>query len=71
MSRKLAIERMCRQCIYDPHAGGTWRQQTEECPSTTCPLWRYRPRSASPRAPRAPIDAGKPADPGAGIDDLL
>ena len=46
MSRKAAIEAMCKACIYDPWGGGgTWRQQTEACTSGNCPLYPYRPLS--------------------------
>lgn len=45
-SRTKAIEAMCKHCIYDDGAGnGTWRQQTEACTSTTCPLYEWRPLS--------------------------
>ena len=43
MSRTSAINDKCRDCIYDPLAGGTWRQQTEACRSKSCALWPYRP----------------------------
>lgn len=45
-SRQWAINQKCRDCIYDPHGGGgTWRQQVEACPSSTCALWDFRPKS--------------------------
>lgn len=49
MSRSKAIADFCKMCIFDPKSGmGTWRQQTESCPSVkSCPLWPYRPKSAS------------------------
>jgi len=34
---------MCRQCIHDPHASGTWREQVGICRCTDCALWRFRP----------------------------
>jgi hypothetical protein len=41
-----AVNAKCRQCIYDPKSGlGTWRQQTQGCTVTQCPLWPYRPMS--------------------------
>lgn len=49
MSRKKAIDEMCKQCIYDGSGNGSWRKQTEECPSDgvrtkhKCPLWDFRP----------------------------
>jgi hypothetical protein len=39
------IDEMCKQCIYDPQAGGTWRKQVEDCPCFDCPLYDKRPRS--------------------------
>lgn len=53
VSRKAAIDEMCRSCIYDPMAKGmgTWRQQVEDCKSdgidgrSKCPLWDFRPVS--------------------------
>ena len=45
-TRQQAINAMCKQCIYDPRGGdGTWRQQTEACDVTSCPLHEYRPVS--------------------------
>jgi hypothetical protein len=47
-SMRAAINAMCKACIYDPIGGqGTWRQQTEACTSKSCPLYDYRPVSAS------------------------
>jgi hypothetical protein len=44
MSRTKAINDKCKDCIYDPLAGGTWREQVESCRSEhTCALWPYRP----------------------------
>lgn len=43
-----AIDAKCKDCIYDPSAGlGSWRQQTEGCTSTACPLYHLRPVSAT------------------------
>jgi hypothetical protein len=45
-SMRRAINEMCRDCIYDPVAGlGNWRQQTQACGITKCPLWPLRPIS--------------------------
>lgn len=42
------INAMCASCIYDPQPGnGNWRQQTEACTSTACPLFEVRPVSKS------------------------
>lgn len=47
-SLRRAINEMCRECIVDPiGGGGTWRQQIEACTATKCPLYEYRPVSAS------------------------
>jgi hypothetical protein len=44
MSRTRAINDKCKDCIYDPLAGGTWREQVEMCRSEkTCALWPFRP----------------------------
>ena len=42
-TRGTAIAAHCRQCIHDPAAFGTWREQTAICPTTDCALWRFRP----------------------------
>jgi hypothetical protein len=42
-SLKAAVENMCKQCIYDTSADGTWRQQVENCSSTECALYDVRP----------------------------
>jgi hypothetical protein len=48
MSRTKAINDMCKMCIYDHKAPGTWREQVEACTSVnSCPLWPYRPVSVS------------------------
>ena len=48
MTRAQAIAAKCRECIHDPNASGTWREQVATCGCTDCPLWRYRalPRHA-------------------------
>ncbi len=48
-SRKRAIELFCKECIFDSHAAGTWREQVADCPAKNCPLFHFRPR-ARPRA---------------------
>ena len=47
LTRQQAINAKCKECIYDPLAGGTWRMQTGACEITDCALWPYRPRSRS------------------------
>lgn len=45
MSLRAAIDAKCRECGYDAKCGaGTWREQVEACPATTCPLYPVRPR---------------------------
>jgi len=59
MSRAEAIATKCRQCIYDPIAAGTWREQVATCGCPDCPLWSYRPlpRNSPPwLASREPSD---------------
>lgn len=45
-SMRAAINRHCKDCIYDPLAGGTWRQQVEACTFTDCALYPLRPVSS-------------------------
>lgn len=41
------VNAKCCECIYDDLGGnGTWRQQTEACVATDCPLWVIRPTSS-------------------------
>lgn len=40
-----AVNEKCKDCIYDPLAGGKWRQQVDACTDTACPLWPVRPRA--------------------------
>jgi len=44
-SLRRAVNLMCKDCVYDDHESGNWRQQTEGCTSLTCPLWNFRPVS--------------------------
>ena len=41
-----SINEMCKQCIYDPKAEGTWRKQIEDCTAKDCALYPVRPTSA-------------------------
>ena len=43
MSLRKAINRKCRECIYDQRGPGTWRQQVSGCTSINCPLHPVRP----------------------------
>lgn len=42
-TRGQAIAAKCRECIHDPMAAGTWREQVAACCCTDCPLWAFRP----------------------------
>jgi len=42
-SYKTAIKHMCKACVYDPQAKGTWREQVQDCSCPTCPLYDFRP----------------------------
>ena len=42
-SLKKCVDEKCKQCTYDPSSPGSWRQQTENCTVTSCPLWEVRP----------------------------
>ncbi len=48
MSLRKAIDGKCRDCIYDPDAPGSWRQQTHSCNDTSCPLHAVQPKAAKP-----------------------
>ena len=41
-SLRLAIDSMCRDCIFDPVMPGTWRKQVEDCTISGCPLYPVR-----------------------------
>lgn len=49
-TRGAAIVAKCKDCIHDPAAAGTWREQVAVCSCIDCPLWRFRPlpRNAPP-----------------------
>jgi hypothetical protein len=48
-SLRKAVNDMCKTCIYDPNAGGTWLQQVTACTAGEkgCPLFVVRPTSKS------------------------
>lgn len=56
-SLRNAINDKCRDCIYDPLAGGTWRAQVEMCTVTRCPLYPVRPVTEATREHRAKMRA--------------
>ena len=48
MSLRKRIDQNCKECIYDPTAPGTWRQQVFLCSAKSCPLWIVRAKPTSP-----------------------
>ena len=66
-TRGAAIAAKCKDCIHDPAAAGTWREQVAVCSCIDCPLWRFRPlpRNAPPW-----IASRDPADPPEGWRSL-
>jgi hypothetical protein len=44
-----AINAKCKDCIFDPVAGGNWRQQVEACTTPECSLYALRPVSEASR----------------------
>lgn len=42
-SLRKCIEAKCKDCTYDQLAGGSWREQVEQCTVRACPLWEVRP----------------------------
>lgn len=42
------IDQNCRDCIYDPGARGTWRQQVTLCAVESCAFHDVRPVTAAP-----------------------
>lgn len=52
MTRQESINAKCKDCIYDPKAGGTWRNQVTLCTSTNCALWDFRPVNEQERNKR-------------------
>ena len=57
MSLRAAINGNCRDCIHDPQAPGTWREQVALCSVIRCALWPVRP------APTGGPFANPPRDP--------
>jgi len=56
-SLRRSINAMCRSCIYDRFAPGTWRQQVEACSCPACALFPVRPVSKTAgKAPRIDAD---------------
>lgn len=49
---RLRVDMMCKDCIYDPEAPGTWRKQVESCTVSFCPLYAIRPTSNPRKQPK-------------------
>ena len=47
-SFRKAINKNCKDCIYDPYAPGTWRKQVTLCSVKSCALYAVRPKSTRP-----------------------
>ena len=47
-SLRKRINQNCKDCIYDPYAAGTWRQQVTLCAVKECSLYPVRPITQSP-----------------------
>jgi len=43
LSLRERIDAKCKECVYDPLAKGTWREQVADCQGVTCPLYDVRP----------------------------
>lgn len=46
-SLRSLVDAKCRECIYDPCAPGTWREQVARCGGVNCPLYSARPAPRS------------------------
>lgn len=64
-SLRKSIDAKCKDCIHDPAAPGTWREQVAQCSCPSCPLWPVRP------APSSGPFAGPPCDPATVSRDWL
>lgn len=56
-SLRKAVDAMCKDCIYDESAKGTWREQVSRCGCTECPLFEVRPQPAAATPPNKPETA--------------
>jgi hypothetical protein len=61
-SLKKCIEQKCKDCTYDQHVPGTWREQTELCTVRSCALWPVRPMTV------ATINLNRKTRTGDGVD---
>lgn len=62
-SLRKSIDAKCKDCTYDDSNGlGTWRQQTELCTVTRCPLWPVRPVSKASNKDSTLESTNQPGD---------
>jgi len=54
---RAAVDAKCKDCIHDPAAPGTWREQVALCSSINCALWPLRPAPSGGRFADPPRDA--------------
>jgi hypothetical protein len=45
-----AINKNCKECIYDPQDKGTWIEQVEACTITICPFYEHRKLTGKTKA---------------------
>ncbi len=71
-SLKQCIADKCKDCTYDQHDVGTWRDQVERCNIRSCALWPVRPMTVATinLQRKAKAAAGAPIDVDALIDSL-
>lgn len=43
LSLRKLVDQHCKDCVYDPSNGGTWRQQVDACSVMKCALYPVRP----------------------------
>lgn len=56
-SLRAAVNRMCRECVYDSGEPGTWIDQVARCCGYACPLYPVRP--GADRLPERPTGGQK------------
>jgi hypothetical protein len=44
-----AIDGKCKDCIYDRHQPGRWREQVFKCTISTCSIWPVRAGATPPK----------------------
>lgn len=71
MSLREAINKRCKQCIYDPYDRGTWREQVAACTSPDCALFAVRPGPTTRKMdPSTPCSRKQPKRPQNGWEKL-